>query len=87
MLSEGSIVIRYLIVLGVGYVLGAKAGRRRYEQMASAYRTITSHPATRTMIDAGRRRIAHRVSPDPALATVTRIDAETMVIAPPHPKN
>ena len=27
-------VIRYLVVLAVGYVFGAKAGRRRYEQIA-----------------------------------------------------
>ena len=31
-------VIRYLVVLAVGYVLGAKAGRRRYEQIAGTYK-------------------------------------------------
>ncbi len=34
-------VIGYVVVLGVGYVLGSKAGRRRYEQIAGTYRAVT----------------------------------------------
>ena len=34
------------------------------------------------MIDAGRRKIADRVSPDPAMVTLTPIDAETEVLEP-----
>jgi hypothetical protein len=74
-------VIRYAAVIAVGYVLGAKAGRRRYEQIASTYRAVTSNPATRAMIDAGRRKIASRVSPDPQFVTMTPIDAETSVLS------
>jgi hypothetical protein len=32
-----------VIGLGVGYVLGAKAGRERYEQIRSAFEGFTSH--------------------------------------------
>ena len=46
----------------VGYVLGTKAGRQRYEQIVGTYRAVTGHPATKSMIDAGRRKIADRVS-------------------------
>ena len=31
-------MIRYVVVLGLGYVLGSKAGRRRYEQLVGTYR-------------------------------------------------
>jgi hypothetical protein len=75
-------VIRYLVLLAVGYVLGAKAGRRRYEQIAGTYKAVTESPAARAVIDAGRRKIADRVSPDPALVTLTPIDSETEVLQP-----
>jgi len=75
-------VIQYLVVLAVGYVLGAKAGRRRYEQIAGTYKAVTESPAAKAVIDAGRRKIANRVSPDPALVTLTPIDADTAVLKP-----
>lgn len=75
-------MIGYAIVLGVGYVMGSKAGRRRYEQIAGTYRAMTSSPAARAVIDAGRRKIAERVSPDPQLVKVTAIDADTTVLQP-----
>jgi hypothetical protein len=75
-------VIRYLVVLVVGYVLGSKAGRRRYEQIAGTYRAVTESPAAKAVIDAGRRKIADRVSPDPALVKLTPIDSETDVLRP-----
>jgi hypothetical protein len=74
-------VIRYAAVIAVGYVLGAKAGRRRYEQIASTYRAVTANPATKAVLDAGRRKIAKRVSPDPQFLTLTPIDAETSVFS------
>ncbi|MFI9006439.1 hypothetical protein ACIGNX_04285 [Actinosynnema sp. NPDC053489] len=35
------------ILLGaaVGYVLGARAGRQRYDQIVRAYRSLADHPA------------------------------------------
>ena len=75
-------MIRYAVVLAVGYVLGTKAGRRRYEQIAGTYQAVTESPATKAVIDAGRRKIADRVSPDPTMVTLTPIDAETAVLQP-----
>jgi hypothetical protein len=75
-------VIRYLVVLAVGYVLGAKAGRRRYEQIAGTYKAVTGSPAAKAVIDAGRRKIADRVSPEPAMVTLQEIDSDTTVLEP-----
>jgi len=75
-------VIRVAAVLAVGYVLGAKAGRRRYEQIAGTDTAITESPKTKAIIDAGRRKVADRVSPDPTMVTVTPIDASTSVLQP-----
>ena len=78
-------MIRFVAVLGVGYVLGSKAGRRRYEQIVGTYRAVTESPAAKTVIDAGRRKIANRVSPDPGMVELTEIDGETVVVRPQQP--
>ena len=77
-------MIRFLAALGVGYVLGTKAGRKRYEQIVGTYRALTDNPATKTVLDAGRRKLADRVSPDPdpKMVTLTQIDADTTVVEP-----
>jgi hypothetical protein len=73
-------------MLAVGYVLGAKAGRRRYDQIVGTYKAVTGSPAAKAMIDAGRRKIADRVSPDPAMVTVAEIDEGTAVLQPQTPE-
>jgi hypothetical protein len=76
-------LIRYVIVLGLGYVLGAKAGRRRYEQIAGTYRALTSSPVAKSMIEGGRRKIANRISPDAGFVTLAEIDSQTAVVERP----
>jgi hypothetical protein len=68
-------------------VLGTKAGRRRYEQIAGTYKAVTGSPAAKAVIDAGRRRIADRVSPDPAMVTLREIDSDTTVLEPEAARN
>jgi len=76
-------LIGYVAVLGVGYVLGAKAGRRRYEQIVDTYRALTSSPVARSMIEGGRRKIANRISPDAGFVTLTEVDNQTTVVERP----
>nr|MDT0524758.1 hypothetical protein [Streptomyces sp. DSM 41633] len=52
------------------------------ETIIGTYRAVTANPATKAAIDAGRRKIAKQVSPDPQFLTMTPIDAETSVLAP-----
>lgn len=79
-LVGGTALIAYVAVLGLGYVLGAKAGRRRYEQIASTYRALTGSPVARSMIEGGRRKIANRISPDAGFVTLAEIDNQTAVV-------
>ncbi|MEB3983477.1 hypothetical protein OQ968_19680 [Mycobacterium sp. 663a-19] len=76
-------MIRYVVVLALGYVLGSKAGRRRYEQLAGTYRALTSSPVAKSMIEGGRRKIANRISPDAGFVTLTEIDEQTAVVERP----
>jgi hypothetical protein len=84
--SERTVLIRYIAVLGLGYVLGTKAGRRRYEQIVGTYRALTGSPAAKSMIDAGRRKVANRVSPDGRMVTLTQIDDATTVFERERPR-
>src|SRR6516164_8661938 len=76
-------LIRYVMALGLGYVLGTKAGRRRYEQIVGTYRALTSSPVAKSMIEGGRRKIANRISPDAGFVTVAEIDDQTAVVERP----
>jgi hypothetical protein len=76
-------LIRYVVVLAVGYVLGSKAGRRRYDQIADTYRALTSSPMAKSLIEGGRRKIANRISPDAGFVTLTEIDEQTAVVERP----
>jgi len=73
-------LIRYVVVLGLGYVLGSKAGRRRYEQIVGTYRALTSSPVAKSMIEGGRRKIANRISPDAGFVTLAQIDDQTAIM-------
>ena len=76
-------MIGYVVVLGLGYVLGSKAGRRRYEQIVGTYRALTSSPVAKSMIEGGRRKIANRISPDTGFVTVAEIDDQAAVVERP----
>src|ERR1700749_4804503 len=81
--SGGFALIRYVVVLGLGYVLGSKAGRRRYEQIAGTYRALTNSPVAKSMIEGGRRKIANRISPDAGFVALTEIDEQTAIVERP----
>lgn len=49
--------LRTTIAFGVGYVLGTKAGRDRYEQLRRAYRRATSNENVRKVIDQSKELI------------------------------
>ncbi len=49
--------LRTALVFGIGYVLGSKAGRDRYEQMRRLYRRTTSNERVRQVIDQGKNMV------------------------------
>lgn len=78
-------MIGYVVVMGVGYVMGTKAGRRRYEQIVGTYHALTSSPMAKAVIDKGRRSIANRIHPEPTMVTLTELEDGTMVVRPQDP--
>ena len=80
-------MIGYVVVMGVGYVMGTKAGRRRYEQIVGTYHALTSSPIAKAVIDKGRRSIANRIHPDPTMVTLTELEDGTTVLRPQDPED
>jgi hypothetical protein len=51
----------FLVGVAVGYVLGAKAGRERYDQIVRAYHSIVEHPAIQSVAGVARAKIGEKV--------------------------
>ncbi|MEJ2861688.1 hypothetical protein [Actinomycetospora flava] len=71
-------IIPFLLGAGVGYVLGARAGRERYEQIARAYRQVADHPSVQGAAGVARAKAGEAVQTGVALAKekVAPSDAE-----------
>ncbi|HEV2782592.1 MAG TPA: hypothetical protein VGX25_24625 [Actinophytocola sp.] len=50
----------FLMGAAVGYVLGAKAGRARYDQIVRTYRKIADHPAVQGAAGIARAKIGEK---------------------------
>ena len=50
----------FLLGAAVGYVLGAKAGRERYEQIMRVYRKLADHPAVQGAAGIARAKIGEK---------------------------
>ena len=75
-------MFRLMLGLAVGYVLGAKAGRGRYEQIAKVGRALRDSPATQALMHAGRNKIAESISTAPKLEPLQTIDETTTILVP-----
>jgi len=51
----------FLTGAAIGYVLGAKAGRGRYDQIIAAYRKIADHPAVQGAAGIARAKVGEKV--------------------------
>ncbi|MFJ4651730.1 hypothetical protein ACIP5Y_10715 [Nocardia sp. NPDC088792] len=75
-------MLRLIIGVAAGYVLGAKAGRVRYEQISKTTRAITESPVTRKMVSVGRQKLADKLSTQPKLEPMVPIDERTTILVP-----
>ena len=52
---------KFLLGAALGYVLGAKAGRGRYEQLVRTYRRVVDHPMVQGAAGVARAKIGEKV--------------------------
>jgi hypothetical protein len=65
-------VFKFGVGLAVGYVLGSRAGREKYEQIVAAARKAQSHPTVTKVQEEAKARLStgtgrHSTDTDPAL--------------------
>ena len=54
-------MLRFLLGAAVGYVLGARAGHERYEQLLRTYQRVADHPAVQGAAGVVRARVDEKV--------------------------
>ncbi|MFE6616468.1 hypothetical protein [Amycolatopsis sp. NPDC057786] len=55
----------FLLGAAAGYVLGAKAGRGRYEQIVRTYRKVADHPMVQGAAGVARAKVGERFGRSP----------------------
>ena len=53
--------VKNVVILGVGYVLGTKAGRARYEQLKQQATRVAEHPRTQQLARSAREQVSTRM--------------------------
>ncbi|AIK85696.1 hypothetical protein CGLAR1_10685 [Corynebacterium glutamicum] len=66
-------MIQLVIGAAAGYVLGTKAGRKRYHQIKKGYEAAINFPATKTAVTAARKAIANKLDPQPRMKEVKNL--------------
>ena len=69
-------MIQLVIGAAAGYVLGTRAGRRRFEQIKKGYETAVNSPVTKSAVNATRKVIADRLDPQPRMKEVKNLKQE-----------
>ncbi|WP_280268001.1 hypothetical protein [Nocardia wallacei] len=75
-------MLRLIIGLAAGYVLGTKAGRARYEQISKTTRAITASPVTRKVLQVGRQKLSDKLNTQPRLEPMEPLDERTTIMIP-----
>ncbi|MFF0541984.1 hypothetical protein ACWEVD_10775 [Nocardia thailandica] len=75
-------MLRLIIGIAAGYVLGTKAGRARYEQISAATRAVAGSPVTRKLVQASRQKLSDKLDTRPKLEPVHPLDERTTVLMP-----
>lgn len=64
-------LLPFLLGTGVGYILGARAGRERYEQIAQGYRRVADNPSVQAAAGVARAKAGEVVQAGVAAARET----------------
>lgn len=63
-------MIQFVVGAAAGYVIGTKAGRKRYHQIKNAYQKTINSPVAHSAINATRKAMANRLDPEPRMREI-----------------
>ena len=72
-------MFRVLLGAAAGYVLGTRAGRKRFYQIKDGYEAVINSPATKNALRSTRKAIANRLDPDPRMREVKDLNKSSKV--------
>lgn len=75
-------MIRLVLAAGAAYVLGAKAGRGRYEQIRKTASAVADSPATKKVIEVSRQKLSDSLNTQPKLEPMKQVDEDTQLYIP-----
>lgn len=61
-------MVRFIAAAAVGYVLGSRAGRGRYEQIRRGYRKVADHPAVQGAAGVAKAKVSEKTPFTPKTA-------------------
>lgn len=70
-------MIQLVVGAAAGYLMGTKAGRRRYEQIRRGYQTAVNSDITKAVVRSGRKALANRLDPEPRMHEVRDLNRST----------
>lgn len=63
-------MIQFVVGAAAGYVVGTKAGRKRYHQIVNATQAVVNSPVTKSVTKSARKAIANKIDPEPRMREV-----------------
>ena len=63
-------MIQFVFGAAAGYVVGTKAGRKRYHQIVNATQAVVNSPVTKQVTTSARKAIANRIDPEPRMREI-----------------
>lgn len=70
-------MIQLVVGAAAGYLMGTKAGRRRYEQIRRGYETAVNSDVTKAAVRASRKALANKLDPEPRMHEVRDLNRGT----------
>ena len=61
---------QYIVGAAAGYVMGTKAGRKRYHQIVNAAQAVANSPVTKQLSNSARKALADKIDPEPRMREV-----------------
>ena len=63
-------MFQFVVGAAAGYVLGTKAGRKRFHQIKNTYEKTINSPIAKNAVNATRKTIANRLDPYPRMREI-----------------
>lgn len=74
---------KFIVGAAAGYVLGSKAGRKRYHQIVNTAQAVTSSPLTKRITRGARKALANKIDPEPRMRELKNKRREGTAILEP----